>query len=147
MTTSVAGPAEAALESKLKCLGRATVGSPPGPSQALVYDALQDPRLDEQIAARVADMAARYRALKAALNGLKTDLLVPYPFNSGLFALVKVHPSIDADQLRRRLISEQSVGTIALPEHNAIRIAFCSVREDELAEVVRRIALTAEAMG
>ena len=145
VTVGISGAAEAALESKLKCLGRATVGSPPGPSQALVFDALQDPRLEEQIAVRVADMGARYRALKAALAGLNTDLLTPYPFNSGLFALVKVHPSIDADQLRRRLIAEHSVGTIALPEHNAIRIAFCSVREDDLPELVRRIELAVTA--
>jgi aspartate/methionine/tyrosine aminotransferase len=143
VTHSATGAAEAALESKLKCMGRATVGSPPGPSQALVYDALQDPDLERQIAAGVADMATRYRALKKALSELDTDKLKPYPFNSGLFALVQVHPSIDADHLRRRLIAEQSVGVIALPEQNAIRIAFCSVAAADLPELVRRIGACA----
>ncbi len=146
LTSDLTGEAAAALESKLKCVGRGTVGAPPGPSQAMVYDAITNPAIEAEVALRVADMGARYRALKSALDALDTDLLTPYPFNSGLFALVAVHPSIDADALRLALIKDHGVGTIVLPEHNALRIAFCSVRAEDLPEVVDRIVQAAEAM-
>jgi len=146
LTSDLTGEADKALESKLKCLGRGTVGSPPGPSQALVYDALMDGDLDVQVAERVADMRLRYKALHFALHDLDTDLLTPLPFNSGLFALVQVDPSIDADALRKKLIAEYSVGTIVLPEHNALRIAFCSVRSADLPTLVHRMAEAAESM-
>jgi aspartate/methionine/tyrosine aminotransferase len=143
LTHDRTGAAEEALASKFNCVGRGTVSGPPGPSQAIILQALRDPLLEAQIADRVADMKSRYEALRDALRGLGSPWLKPLPFNSGLFALVRVDGAIDADHLRRHLIEKYSVGTIVIPEVNALRIAFCSVRSDEIPELVDRIAKAA----
>ncbi len=140
LTHGLTGDAEAALESKVKCLGRGTVSGPPGPSQALVHRALLDDALEGQVAERVGEMKARYTALRDALEGLDSPWLEPLPFNSGLFALLRVHASIDADALRQHLIADRSVGTIVLPEVNALRIAFCSVAAEAIPDMVAEIA-------
>lgn len=140
LTTPATGDAEAAMLSKIKFVIRGTVGCASGPAMALVSRTLADPDLDTVFEARRQTLAGRYRALKAALADLSTDALVPYPFNSAFFALLQVRPGLDAETLRRRLVDEQSVGTIAFPEQNALRIAYCSIDEGTLPELVARLA-------
>lgn len=132
--------AEAALTSKLKFLVRGTVGCASGPALALVQQTLADPNLEQGFGARHAVLAARYRALREALALLPADKAVPYPFNSAFFALIGLPNGQDAEALRQKLVAEQSVGTIAFPDHNALRIAYCSIHERDLPELVRRIA-------
>ena len=139
LTFSATGDAEAALISKVKCLGRGTCGSPPGPSQAVMLDALQDPDLEHQIDARVALLGRRYRTLKDALVAAGTDRFAPLPFNSGCFALVELAEGIAPHAVRRRLIDEFSVGTIAVPDANALRIAFCATAEEDIPALVQRL--------
>lgn len=132
--------AEAAWTSKVNGLVRGTVGSPPGPSQALMLSALRD--LDGYLAeygARVGEISARYRALKGALDALDNPRLSPWPFNSAYFALVGVDPSIDVEALRVKLLAERSCGVIAIGAINAIRLAYCSTAADDLPEIVRHI--------
>jgi len=78
------------------------------------------------------------RILKDALGQLKSPRLRPFPFNSGVFALIGVE-GIPAEELRKKLIAEQSVGTIAIPSVNALRVAYCSVADEKIPELVRRI--------
>lgn len=144
LTGQVAGEAEAALLSKWKCLARSTVGVASGPSQALVLAALQAPDLDAQIRARLDVLAARYRSLKSALEALPKDRARVWPFNAGVFALVGLDPSIEAEAFRKRLIAEFSVGTISIPSANAVRIAYCSVDDGALVELVSRIGRALE---
>jgi len=143
LTTATQGPAEEALLSKLKCIARSTVGTGASPSHALVYKALQDPGLEASIAERMEILARRYRVLKSSLSAMKSEVLTPFPFNSGVFALVGVRPDVDAEQLRQRLISEASVGVISIPGVNALRVAYCSVEEHALPELVERMAKVA----
>lgn len=140
VTTPATGDAEAALLSKFKFAIRGTVGCASGPAMALVARTLADPGLDAAFEARRQTLAGRYRALKNALGALRTDALVPYPFNSAFFVLLQAAPNLDAEVLRQRLIDEQSVGTIAFPEQNALRIAYCSIDEAKLPELVARLA-------
>lgn len=142
--SSATGPAEEALLSKLKCIARATTGVCAGPSQALVLAALQDPGLDAAIADRKALLAHRYRLLKEAIGGMRSEVLRPYPFNSGVFALIGVE-GVDAEALRERLIADESVGVIALPDTNALRVAYCSVDAGVLPELVTRLERAARA--
>ncbi len=135
----VAGEAEVALLSKLKCIARSTVGVASGPSQALVLAALRAPDLDVQTRARVTLLGTRYRALKAALDVLPKDRARVWPFNSGVFALVGLDPRIDAEALRKRLITDFSVGTISIPSVNALRVAYCSVEASALEELGNRL--------
>ena len=139
LTHAATGAAEAAVLSKLKCIVRATSGVESGPSQALVLRALQDPGLDTAIAERMAVLRRRYIALKEALAALTTDRLRPFPFNSGVFALLGLPPELDAEAFRRKLLVEHSVGVISVPSVNAIRVAYCSVEEAWIPELVRRM--------
>ena len=40
-----------------------------------------------------------------------------------------IDPETGVDVVRMRLIDEESVGVIALSEHNAVRLAYCSIHE------------------
>jgi len=134
------GDAEAALESKLKCLVRGTVGSAPGPSLALVEAALRDPGLAEDFEVHRKALERRYQVLSRALDDLPVEDAVPYPFNSAFFALIRLSEVHDAEIVRQRLITEYSVGTIAFAEQNALRIAYCSLHEDAVSEAIGALA-------
>jgi aspartate/methionine/tyrosine aminotransferase len=138
LSFNAGGAAEEAVLSKLKCIARSTVGVTAGPSQALVLAALQSPGLDAAVAERTEVLARRYRLLRDAFASHRANGLVPFPFNSGVFALAAVHGT-DAESFRQKLIAEPSVGVIAIPSINAIRIAYCSVRDDALGELVDRL--------
>ncbi len=137
--------AEAAFTSKVDALVRATVGGPAGPSQAMMLAALRDhARTTAEFAALRGQLSQRWQALKDALAQVKSDKLQPFPFNSAYFALIGLAPGVDADVVRKRLITERSVGVIALPEVNAIRIAYCSTTAEDVAAIVRHLAEVVE---
>jgi aspartate/methionine/tyrosine aminotransferase len=136
---AVGQEAEAALHSKWKCLVRSQNGVSNGPAQALILAALRDPGLDGEIADRLAILRGRYLLLREALAGVRSPRVRPFPFNSGCFAMIGLDPSLDAESVRMRLIEEQSVGTIALPTVNALRVAYCSLSDEAIPEIVQRI--------
>ncbi len=137
--------AAAALESKLKCLLRATVGSPSAASQVALVRALRDEATPGQVDEIRQRLAARYRVLAGALAGVDRDLLEPLPFNSGCFALVGLREGLGlgSDEVRRELLDRYDTGLIAIAPRN-LRIAFCSVRKAALPELVERLE---EAVG
>jgi aspartate/methionine/tyrosine aminotransferase len=132
--------AERAFESKLKCVTRGTVGSASGPALAAVSAVLADPDLEPAFEALRAELAGRYRALRAALDQLSDERVRPQPFNAAYFALLKLDPSLDAEALRLRLLHEAKVGVIAFPEDNCLRLAYCSIRGEQLPTLVERLA-------
>lgn len=136
MTFSAAGEAAEVLLEKATTLVRGVLSNCSTPSQMAVLAALESPRLSAEIAAVRAELELRYRALKAALAGAS---LRAAPFNSGCFALLPLPPELDAERVRQRLIREQSVGVIAVPSANALRLAFCSVPAGTYPELIRRI--------
>jgi aspartate/methionine/tyrosine aminotransferase len=139
LTSSATGACEEALLSKLKCIARSTSGVESGPSQAMVLKALQDPGLEGALSERMNVLRQRYHLLKRELAGLRTDRLIPYPFNSGVFGLIGLPSDIDAEAFRQKLLTDQSVGVISMPSVNAIRVAYCSVEDALIPELVRRI--------
>ena len=100
--------------------------------------ALGDPELAAQEAAFRAMLRERYIVLKDALGALADTRLHPEPFNSGFFALVRVEGE-DVDALRRRLIAEHSVGLIAIPAVNSLRIAYGALALEDIPELVHRL--------
>lgn len=136
LTHPAAGEAEEALASKLKCLVRGTVGSASGPALAMVHHALQSPTLEASFEARRDVMASRWRTLHAAMSTLPADRVVVHPFQGAFFALATLVGGQTAEQIRGRLLEEQSVGVVAFPDANAIRVAYCSIREEQLGELV-----------
>lgn len=137
LTTAAGGELEDAFASKWDCLVRGSVGGPPGPSQAMLLGGLADPiATAAQFQATRELLTARYHALREALGELDSDRIRPFPFNSAYFAVIGLDPAIPADEVRKRLIEERSVGLIAIPEINGLRIAYCSTRKDDLREIV-----------
>ncbi|MEE2775172.1 MAG: aminotransferase class I/II-fold pyridoxal phosphate-dependent enzyme [Acidobacteriota bacterium] len=127
-----------AMESKAKCLVRATIGSPVGTSQELALATITAPALDEEIAEIRATLACRYQALRVALDSVDRELLRPLPFNSGCFALMELPDGIDPESLRQVLLRDYDTGVVAA-RPNYIRLAYCSVDEGAIPELVRRV--------
>lgn len=132
--------AEPALFSKLNCLVRGSVGSPPGPSQALMRTLLADPdKARSEFSARKEALSERYRALRDALEAVDNPRIVKQPFNAAYFALIGIDPSLDVHRIREQLIAERSVGVIAIPDVSALRIAYCSARAEDLPAIVQHV--------
>ena len=132
------GPASEALESKVKCLLRASVGSPVALSQCLVAEALEAPGLEREVMEVHGTLARRYRRLQQVLQSCDPDLLRPLPFNSGCFAVVELPKGLDAEVVRRTLLESHSPGVIAIGSSH-LRFAYCSVREQAIPELVSRV--------
>jgi aspartate/methionine/tyrosine aminotransferase len=127
-----------ALDSKVMCLLRATLGSPVATAQIVLLQALREEGVAAEVETVRTRLAARYRVLRTALGKLDGSKVRALPFNSGCFALLELSPEIDAERVRRHLLAEHDTGLVALGGRY-LRIAFCSVRKEDLPELVRRI--------
>jgi aspartate/methionine/tyrosine aminotransferase len=136
LTFSAGGEAGEILAEKAATLVRASISTVSAPSQAVVLDALRSPTLPAERASIHDELARRYHALRAALEA--HDLRA-WPYNSGCFALVELPEGVECDAMRHRLIEEQSVGVIAIPQVNGLRVAFCSIEADDIPDLVARI--------
>jgi hypothetical protein len=82
----------------------------------------------------VALLGRRYRLLRDALQ--RHDVRV-VPFNSGCFALVPT--KLPSEDVRQALLRE-SIGVVSLDDHRSIRLAYCSVDEQDIESLVAGIA-------
>jgi aspartate/methionine/tyrosine aminotransferase len=130
----------AALESKAKCVARATVSTPVAPSQVLLLQALRSGTAAQQVEAVRLELEDRYKALKDALAAVDASLLRPQPFNSGCFALVELAPelNLDPEEIRQSLLNDYDTGVIAI-RPNYLRIAHCSIAADAIPELIVRV--------
>ncbi|HEX2463943.1 MAG TPA: aminotransferase class I/II-fold pyridoxal phosphate-dependent enzyme [Thermoanaerobaculia bacterium] len=127
-----------ALESKTKCVLRATIGSPAALTQEVALSALATDGVEDEIEEVRSILGRRYRALRRALDAASPDLMRPLPFNSGCFALIELPEGVDAEALRQRLLAEFDTGVVSSPPRY-VRIAYCSVAEEAIPELVTRI--------
>lgn len=129
-----------ALESKVKCLTRAALGSPVAASQVLLLEALRSETLEAEIEDLRQELSHRAEVLRDALEGVDRDLLTPLPFNSGCFALMELTEStgLTAEQVRLHLLEHEDAGVISIAPRY-LRIAHCSVSAETLPELVRRV--------
>jgi aspartate/methionine/tyrosine aminotransferase len=141
------GAAEAPMLSKIKTVLRATVGPASGPALAMVQKALLDPGLDAAIGERMALMDGRYRVLKDILHRLDPARFRVRPFNSSFFVLIDLLGETKAEAIRRQLLSEHSIGVIAFPSTNALRLAYCSLDAKQFPELVDAVAMVASGRG
>lgn len=136
LTFSADGSAGRALAEKAAALLRGTISSVSRPAQTAVLGALGSDTLVAEQADVTRVLARRYAALRDALAA---HGLTPWPFNSGCFALLGLPDRLDVETVRQRLIREYSVGVIAVPSANALRIAFCSIEAEDIPDLVERI--------
>lgn len=134
LTVGASGPGADGLVEKVRGLLRARISAVPTASQTLVRLALSHPELESQRAGVLAEIERRYQALKTAMA---EQGLGAYAFNSGFFALVPV--SGDAEAIRRRLITEASVGVVSFAEFGALRLSYGSTRVEDIPRLVSAI--------
>jgi len=128
----------AALASKVKSLVRSTVGSPVAVSQMVVLGALECPSLEASVEAVRLRLARRCHALQEVLAEADAELLRPWPFNAGCFAVIELPERVDAEALRQHLLARHETGIISIAPHH-VRIAFCSLSSEAIPELVHRL--------
>lgn len=136
-------PVAEALESKVKNMVRAAMGSPVATSQVIVLQALESGSAAEEVEDVRRLLAGRWRALSGALAGVDRELLEPLPSNSGCFALVALGRKpkargLTAGRIRLHLLDQEDTGLVSVGD-DYLRIAHCSVAEADLPELVRRM--------
>jgi aspartate/methionine/tyrosine aminotransferase len=136
LTFSAGGAAGVALAEKAAAVLRGTISSVSAPAQLAVLGALVSPTLAVEQAQVHAVLAERFAALRDAFAAAG---LTPFPFNSGCFALLPLRDGLDAEVARQRLLRDQSVGVIAVPSANALRVAFCSIEAADIPDLVARL--------
>lgn len=88
-------------------------------------------------------MSERYKVIKEVLENYKSStLLRPYPFNSGYFMAFDTLGH-SAEALRVYLLDKYQVGTINIQDRT-LRLAYCSVEKEQLADLVSIVYKAAE---
>ena len=132
--------ATGALENKMQCLSRATIGSPSATSQMILLRGLESGRVFDEVSEIRRIARERYFAVQPSLAALDPALLRPLPFNSGFFVLMELNPELvlDPHAVRKHLIEHYSTGIVAA-QPAYLRVALCSVSAEALPEMFRRI--------
>jgi aspartate/methionine/tyrosine aminotransferase len=128
-----------ALEDKTAGVIRAVVSNVTNPGQSVVLKALRDPEFRSQQAAKVAILRGRAEATRRECYKPEyRPFWDVYPYNSGYFMCLRLKGA-EADPVRRRLLDEHGVGTIALGRDN-LRVAFSCLTEEQIPLVFAAIA-------
>ncbi len=140
LTFSIGGadansPLYSALETKAAGIIRSTISNCSILSQKIICQALRNPEFYAQRSEKASLM--RRRALKVrevlAKHNEYAEHFVAYPFNSGYFMCLRLS-KVDSETLRKRLLSQYGVGTIAITTTN-LRIAFSCLEEGEIEDL------------
>ena len=124
---------------------RSSVSCSATPSQSIILKAIAEPSNKAEKQALFTVLHTRYKAVRAFVSNRKSSVLTPLPFNSGYFMSFTTH-GVNAETLRRCLLSEHGIGTISIDE-NTLRVAFSSIDEDKIESVYETIYRTAEILG
>lgn len=132
------------LVDKCKGLIRSGIGGTVGLSQALTEVELADPRHPAEFERVRATLERRCHQLKAALAKPTRHWRV-FPFNAGCFCLLELREGLRAEEVRQRMIREESVGVVSQGER-CIRLAFCSLKEEAIQPLVEALERVCERM-
>jgi aspartate/methionine/tyrosine aminotransferase len=127
-----------------KCMGliRSGIGSPVGLSQYLMEIELADPRHEDEFEKMRKVLQSRYATLKQALSR-PTKQWEVLPFNAGCFCLLKLRAGLNADEVRQKLIHDESVGVVNQGDKH-IRLAFCSLKEASIEPLISALERVCE---
>jgi len=132
------------LVDKCKGLIRAGIGGTVAISQVLTEVELADPRHDAEFERIRGVLEQRCLRLKAAL-ARPTRHFTVLPFNAGCFCLLKLREGLNAEEVRQKLIHEESCGVVSQGT-DYIRLAFCSMREEDIEPLVDALERVCERM-
>ena len=133
-----------ALIKKLMGLIRSSVSCSSTPQQSILLRAFQDDQLEAQKKEMRAVLEKRYTLARAFVDSHTSTVLEPLPFNSGYFMSFKT--SVNAETLRKKLLTEKGIGTIAIDE-KTLRVAFSSLDEDKIELVYSTVYACAEELA
>lgn len=124
-----------ALNKKTLGIIRSTVSNCDRPGQSLILKAMRDGKnYQADKSAAFAEMERRYHTIKASLKKYEnSELLKPYPFNSGYFMAFKCKGS--SEVLRTYLLDTYQIGCINIQD-TTLRLAYCSVECDKIEELI-----------
>ena len=131
-----------ALIKKLMGVIRSSVSCSATPSQSLLMRSYSDPENEVQKTVFRKILEARYRAVRRFVNTHESSVIEALPFNSGYFMSFRLN-GIDAETLRKKLLSEKGIGTIAIDSYT-LRVAFSSIDEDKIESVYTDIYAAAD---
>jgi len=119
-----------ALTRKLMGAVRSSVSNSSVLAQSVVLRAVKSPGYEGEKREAYETLRERYVKVKALLAGRPREVLEPLPFNSGYFMSFRLAKG-KAEELRKELLAQDGVGTIAIDER-ILRVAFSSVDLDDL---------------
>ena len=127
-----------ALEDKAAGVVRGNISNAPSISQKILLAAFQSPEYLQQKQEKYNTLKKRFDIIKQELAAHPEykDAFEAMPCNSGYFMCIKPK-GVDAEQLRQKLISDYSTGTIMLS--GLIRVAFSAVPTDKLGKLFENI--------
>jgi aspartate/methionine/tyrosine aminotransferase len=131
-----------ALTRKLMGALRSTISNSSMLAQNLILHSLADPERAAQKTVAAKLLRERYACAKAILSKRRSTAIEPLPFNSGYFMSFRVLRGT-AEALRKALLADCAVGTIAINDH-CLRVALSSVDLERLDELFDLIYKTAE---
>jgi len=123
-----------ALEKKIGGLIRGTISTSSTLSQSLLIHAMGSQGYEEEKREKFLLLQERYDELKKVLDTPEyAEVFRPYPFNSGYFMCIELLHT-DAERLRRHLLEDYGVGTIAINEKD-LRIAFSCLEREQIKDL------------
>ena len=132
-----------ALSKKITGIIRSSVSCASTPAQSIMIKAIESPELESEKAVFRAMLKKRYRKVRAFVDAKPNHpVLEPLPFNSGYFMSLRCK-TVSAEILRRKLLSEYGIGTIAI-DNETLRIAFSSLDENTVTGVYEAVYKAAE---
>lgn len=133
-----------ALEKKTLGAIRCSVSNCDRPGQSLIRLAFEkDNKRDEDKDRLFRIIKERYETMKKAVDEHKdSKVLKPYPFNSGYFMSFDTLGH-DAEELRLYLLDKYQIGVINIMSRT-LRVAYCSVENEALEDLVNVIYKAAE---
>lgn len=127
-----------ALQKKLMGVIRSSVSCSNTPAQSILLRAFTSPNLgaDKKVFRDI--LEGRYRKAREFVEKKQGDtVLVAQPFNSGYFMSFTCH-GFSAEELRKKLLHEQGIGTIAIDDSH-LRIAFSSLDKRDIDAVYEAV--------
>jgi aspartate/methionine/tyrosine aminotransferase len=131
-----------ALTRKLMGAVRSSVSNSSVIAQSVILRATKSPSLEAEKAEAFRVLKDRYDRTRQVLARKKSDAISPLPFNSGYFMSFRLNRG-RAEDLRKALLTESGVGTIAIDER-CLRVAYSSVDTEKLEELYDLIYAAAE---
>jgi len=132
----------AEIDNKLSGVIRSTVSNCARPVQTAIVKALADPETASAERQKVVEiLGRRARLLRDELAKLDVPQLKPLPFNAGFFGFCDID-GISANAVADRLMTEYKTGVVPTESGavNGIRLAFCSVPEEQIPTLAANVA-------